>query len=461
MKIHRKILLYIFFLIILAKSVVWLFTIPIFQSPDEALHFAYVQYLVEEGKRAHPRRGSIVSQELISVAKILNFNWGKSHPVWQDYQTDWQEKIKNIDQKESREYVTFEQRTIKNPPLYYWLATAAYKLVYPYSFLCRFYAVRFFSSLLSLLTLFVIYKTGRICFKSKQEALILIMLVAVQPMFSFLSVSINNDILAIFMTTLFIYFALAKKSFWSFLTIIASLLVKPILAILILVYPFVLGKKIIKGLAISSAIILIIFLGSLVVLEDFKQPTTPLFDFIRYQIALADYQSQLIFLFNNLTNGKIFFQFWQYLIANKNTFLHNLFPWYWGVFGWLEATMPLWVYRILKIVCGLAFVGLIKGLIINKNKNKAKICFLILTIIIFSIGIVFNDFKSYVTEGTVFGIQGRYFLPVISAQMILLILGLKTLIPKKFHNLLSLLLIFGSVTLNIVGFLTMYRYFYG
>lgn len=459
----RKISIIISFLIII-KSLLWLFSIPIFQSPDEAFHFAYVQYLGEQGRSPHPRRETIISQELVLVAENLNFNWGQEHPVWKGYPERWQEKIKEIPKENRVKYVSGEQRVNKNPPLYYWLGALFYRLFWQSNFFYRFYSVRFFSLLLSLFALFFIYKIGKIFFKDKRKALVLVSLVAFQPMFSFIGVSINTDILAIFIATLFIYSGLKKDITLSFLTIFLGLLVKPILIVLLFIFPSIFKKKIMKGIGLSLGLLAVIYLSSLAVLENVVKPTTPIYDFLRYQIAFADYQVQVNFFCKSIINGKIFSQFIQYFTVNKVTYLHNLFPWYWGVFGWLEATMPLPVYTLLKLICVASLLGLFMWFSKNYKKNNEKkwqVIFLILSVIIFYLGVIFNDFKVFTVTGEAFGIQGRYLLPVISAQMILLILGLKMLVPKKFHNFLSLFLIVGSIALNIIGFWTMSKYFYG
>ncbi len=463
-----KIILGFLFFFILGKSLLWLFMVPIFQSPDEASHFAYVQRLAEGGK-FNPRRTNITSKEIIQVAEIVGFNWARNHPYWLGYQPFWQEKIQKIEPEAKKDFdqkylQPVGQRAKKNPPLYYYLATLFYYLFYSSNFLYRFFSVRFFSLIISLITLFLIYQIGVLIFQKRLEVITLIILVAYQPMFSYLGVSVNSEVLAILLVTLFIFFGLkalkeGKKNniVLALLTVFIGILVKPIIVILFLVFPLILKKRLTKGFLFSLIVILTIFLaGSFLINLSVKDKT---FDLWRYQIAFADYQASLVFLIKVL-NKEIISKLINYFINNKETYLTNIFPGYWGVFGWLEAAMPITVYRILKVICGFSFLGIIKWFWQEKQKFRL-VFFLLMTVLFYLLAIIFNDFKTYVEEGEAFGIQGRYFLPTISAQMILLILGLKTLVPKKFHNLLSIFLVGGSFGLNLMGFLTMYRYFYG
>lgn len=456
-------------LLIIIKSFLWMFAIPIFQSPDEVTHFSYIQRLAEVNSFINQRSGGITSLELMKATKILNFNWGKKHPVWQGYQTDWWEKLKQIPFADRKQFIHIEeQRGLKNPPLYYFLSSFFYKFSYPASFVYRFFALRTFSVIFSLLTVFMIYKIGFLIFADKLVAGSIASLVAFQPMFSFLTVSINNDILAIFSGTLFIYLGINSSIFFAFLVILVGLFIKPQLILFLFAFPLLLGKKFSKGILVSLLTVFFILLTGYVLFDLIKIRGEPVnfSDSIRYQIAFNPYKEHFFFFLSQLKNGTLFRQIVQYFSQNRETYLENLFPWYWGVFGWLEATMPLLVYRVLKIICALSIFGLILWFVRNfkkekKNKTFPVVIFLIWTSIVFSLGIIFNDFKVFVDRGVAFGIQGRYFLPVIAAQMSLLLLGLKTLVPKRLKKTLFILLITGSIVLNAIGFWTMYSYFYG
>ncbi|MBU2051706.1 DUF2142 domain-containing protein, partial [Patescibacteria group bacterium] len=135
-----------------------------------------------------------------------------------------------------------------------------------------------------------------------------------------------------------------------------------------------------------------------------------------------------------------------YLSVYAKPLLAEVFPWYWGVFGWLEKIMPLIIYRALKIICALGLIGIL----ISRQFRRLK--FLLILTVIMAAVVFANDFFIFSQRGSNFGIQGRYFLPAVSAQMILLTFGLSKFIPPK-------ILIGLSLLLNLIALWTNYQYF--
>lgn len=459
-------LLYIFLIIFFLKGLAWILVVPIFQSPDEPVHFGYVQRLGELGGRGDPRFNGIISKELTKVGKTVNFSMAIEHPVWRGYQNDWKQTISRIYIKDRSDFTVggwpigkfdskkeeiIDYRGKKNPPLYYWLAAVFYKCASSFNFLVRFYAVRFFSLLLSLLTAFISYLVGLEIFKNRKMSIALACNVCFQPMFSFLSATVNSANLAILFSTLFIFVgikALKTKKFYYqlllILIILAGLYVKQQMLLLFLPLPFFFPIFFIPLLMLLAGLLIIPadFFGLNFRWREYKE----VFGFTK-NISFSNAGS----LANN------------YFSASASTFKNNLFPWYWGVFGWLESTMPIFVYRVLKVICLVSLAGLVVYFkkIFHQIEKRKILLFLFMTSLFFSAGIIFNDFKVYSGTGEVFGLQGRYFLPLITAHMAMIILGLKALVPKKLISVFPWVLISGSFILNIIGFITAYSYFWG
>ena len=126
--------------------------------------------------------------------------------------------------------------------------------------------------------------------------------------------------------------------------------------------------------------------------------------------------------------------------------------------------MPLTVYRILKITSAVSFIGLIKYLY-TQYKHQSKtiqfrlIKFLITFSLILAAVIFVNDFFIFTKTNLRFGLQGRYFLPSITAHMILLVFGFTQLIPKKQLARLTIFIILAGFCLNLVGLFTLYQFF--
>jgi hypothetical protein len=422
-------LLIILLLLAFFKGLIWAFITPIFQAPDENTHFGLIQFIGETNHHPGPRNGDITSKELIAVGKIVNFNWIESHPVWQGLKSNWVQQILSLESNLKNQFTHQKnQGGQKLPRLYYWLNYPIYKLFFGQNFLIRFYALRGFSVVLGVFTVYLVYLIAKLFFANGRLALAAAFLVGFQPMASLIFSSITYDSLAILVSTLFIYFCIkffktkqTKFQVWALLVALVALTVKTQLIGLVLSWPLLLKK--------SQRKYLLFFLLGLILLARIKE-----------------YGDTLKRAYLSLPSLQIFKGLSQYLAIYAKAFLAEIFPWYWGVFGWLEKTMPLWVYRILKIITGFSFIGLLRS---------AKKLFSVIMA-----GVIFvNDFFIFTRTGTQFGVQGRYFLPAIAAHMILLVFGLTQLIPLKWHKQLAIAIIFGSFGLNLIGLYTLYQYF--
>lgn len=469
-----KLISFLLFLALI-KAILWAGITPIFQIPDEPSHFSLIQTIAETGKKPHPRAEKKTPVEILKVSEIINFNWQINHPVWQGYQSNWQQKITNLpkDQRSITDY-NKHQTSLKRPPLFYYLATPIYLMVKNQSFLIRFFSLRAFSILISLVSILLAFKTSKLLFKQIYLALAITSLVAFQPTFSFITSGVHYDPLAIFIATLFLYLSIkfikTKQSLLlklNFLVLVSGLLIKPDLIVLALVYPFLLPKNKLKifaitGLALISGFAIFYHYFYLLIKSS---SSAPIADKFLYLINLNEYSQQASFFVSSFFSRKIFGQLVQYLSSSWQTTLAQVFPWYWGVFGWLEKTMPTISYSIIKLITVLSLTGWLKYFLTNsKNKiltkfQKQSLSFLILTSIAHFALVFLNDFITFASSGRYFGVQGRYFLPMISAHMILLVFGLTQFIPKKFYPIFSLLIILLSLTLNLVGFYSLINYF--
>ena len=296
---------------------------------------------------------------------------------------------------------------------YYWLNYPVYKLLSQSNFLVRFYALRVVSVVLGIATVYLGYLTGLIIFKSKALALSAALLVGFQPMASVIFAGITYDSLAIFITSLFIYLGLTKRRWWALLAAVLGIAVKGQLIALILIWPLLLPKK--RRWFILPAIVTAGF-------------------------AAKSYWQWL----GGVNWANLNLQ--SYVKINLVKFWAEIFPWYWGVFGWLEKTMALWVYRALKIIVALGLIGLLKA------KWGRRLFWLLAVTVSVALVVFINDWLVYSRGGGSFGVQGRYFLPAIIPQMILLTAGLSRFISPK-------IIIAAAVGLNLIAFATVYQFF--
>jgi hypothetical protein len=284
-----------------------------------------------------------------------------------------------------------------------------------------------------MLTVYISFKTARILFNAPWS-LAIAGLVAFQPTLSVIFSTITYDSLAVTLTSLFTYLSLRylkvkqpKYLFLSLITVVLCVLTKTQLICLLFPWVWLLLPRQKNYLLLSLPVLLLVWLS---------QPAR----FVISQIPLFFSHQPLLFLK-------------QYWGQNHQAFSAQIFPWYWGVFGWLEKTMPLWTYRILKIIVALGLIGLIKS-------KKTKIFWWLILLNLSLVLIVFaNDFLIFTQNGAGFGVQGRYFLPGVISQMMLLMLGLNNLVPKKIAFFLPYIIISLSLLLNFIGIFSLWQYF--
>lgn len=432
---------------VLIKGLVWLWLIPIFQVPDEPSHFSIVAFMAENHRRAHPRREVVTPAAVMKTAEAVNFNWQIIHPVWLGYDSNWRQQLTALtaaDQLavEPNSY----QQSLKRPAGYYWLVLPAYWLGGG-SLLGQFFAVRGFSLLIHLITVWLVYLIVRKVFASHRLGLAGAALVGFQPMVSFISGSVHYDPLAILVATLFGWLMVNGQSRQALLTALAGLLVKPDLLFLPLVW---LGRRLWLGL--TAVLLLLVALAGPV--EAVVQQRLPGFDGLLYLINLNEYTTAAVFYWQGLVSGQIWADLVNYVMTTGPVHAAQIFPWYWGTFGWLEAPLPGGVFAAIKLAILLSLLGWIK--FIHQNGFPRKMVFWLGFGLLQAGLVIANDFQFFAGRGEIYGIQGRYFFPGIVAQMILMIFGWKQWLKPK---VLAPIIIGGSVWLNFIGLLTAYNYF--
>ena len=451
----RAKIIVIFLSLVLLKSLIWLFLVPIFQIPDEPSHFSIVEFVAEHGRRPHPRREWVTPSEVIEAAKIVNFNWQINHPMWHGYDAGWLSRL-NALAPELKQQITENpwQTSLKRPPLYYYLAAPFYWLGGD-TFLGRFFTVRFLSVIFHLLTVWLAYLTAKKIFKSFLLGLTVVVLVAFQPMLSFLSVGVHYDPLAILLATLFTYWVIVKRLWLSLLAALAGVLVKPDLIFLPLFWLWLkfTGKQRWQFGLITLSLLLILAWVAGPLSAAIVAGTVGRYDRWLYVTNLNEYSSLAQFFLSSLISGQLFVQLKNYFLTTAAIHWAQIFPWYWGTFGWLEVTLPAWIFTFLKLLLLVSLTGWVKWWLKGREGHWGWLWgFLLL-----QAGVILaNDFKVFITSGEIYGIQGRYFFPAILVQMIILVLGLKQWFGEKF---LASVLIGLGLFLNLIGLLTVYQYF--
>jgi len=444
----------------------WIILIPVWQYPDEQAHFAQIQDVAELGKRPADKLNAslevALSEEILGTQRDgLGNNKFTYHP---EYKLDYSDndfgprenEILNLP-KTSRTQLVKNEATL-NPPLYPFLGSLFYRLFESGSLFVRVYAVRLMSLILFMTTMIVSYKIGQLIFtKNKTLPFVLASLVAFMPMIVFASTGVLPDPLTNLLFSLIIFLSLKiltkGLSFFVMFSLIIAIILGSLtrqqflISIPIIVFPII--YQLIKNREqISIFLKPILLLTILIIVLSFFLPQ---FSFIKSLSAPEVGQPNLSLLFK-----MAFIDHFMWTV--KNTITQTL-PWYWGVYKWLSLTVPHINYQIINRLVLIAFIGIIIKLFQIIKNRKVEELDLVLFFMLYASTVYFLifllwDYFFYLEHGYSFGIQGRYFFPMITVHFTILVIGfwqLSQLIFKQFTKYLLIFIVFLMVIFNNVS----------
>jgi 4-amino-4-deoxy-L-arabinose transferase-like glycosyltransferase len=185
------------FTVALLNGIAWGLITPLFQTPDEAGHVAYVQYVAETGKP--PTGGQRLTHFSPQQRHLLDaLRWktvmrrkDDRVPGTATYQKHLQHDVDTgRSQLSGGAYTT----DTNNPPLYYFAAAGVYRLSPWTSLPDRVHAMRLLSALLAAITVLFIFLFLRELIPSTPWAWpVGALAVAFQPMFGFTSSGVTSD----------------------------------------------------------------------------------------------------------------------------------------------------------------------------------------------------------------------------------------------------------------------------
>ena len=427
-----KLLIFLLLLVIFTKGVVWSFFIPAWHFPDEQEHFAHIACNAEAKKecgRSAPESGNLnkeiyLSLDLLGVDRdSFGNNKFTYHP---EYNIDYSGNFTGIYEKQIIN-IPLENRTIfvKNdiaqyPEFFYNISKIPYNLVYFSDLFTRLFAVRIFWLALVLVIVYCAFKTGEMV-GSKKFALTCAVLVGFHPMLTFVSSGVTGDNLYNALSSLVILFCayiLTKGLKLKYLAVLVLLIIlgiktKPQFLIMLgIILSVVLYRTIvylkknklkIKNLLIPACILVVIFafLNFLLKYRISKITSGGFYFYLGGKTAIESYSLADHFLW-----------------TAKHTF-REVLPWYWGVFRWLSLALPRWVNRVQMRILLVAGIGLVYKLVLlakNKKFSKKDIVFLFMlySAVLYFLVLFVWDWDFTRSHGFSFGIQGRYYFPVLS-----------------------------------------------
>lgn len=450
---------------------------PIFTGQDEARHYNTVQFLAEPEEKTW----EITKKKYIrDKESILDYNFSREiretglaadfdivrHSLFDTVRfSDGYDGANEaeINSEKWKPYNYLYPPDTAGKSLYHILASFIEKLFASQSIFVRFYLIRIFSVLVGTLTILLSYFIAKNVGFRPQESLILTAIVAFQPKLSIYTTNINYDALLIPLFSLFTYGAilsLKDNLNWKniclmiaaivlgFYTKGTALVLLPVFAGLVL---FHLYKKFGKEKNIFSYLSAILLLFIFIFLA-FRASGHSLGRLLPFKGNVAETVSSLkSYLDKSLTSGR-------FGLSSRT---------YWGSLGWEDNWFSNNFTDIVWSIELVAAAGLIWFLFSKKKPDflpeKKYIIFLMLMIISLQLGIRLFDWRVFTETGSlVLGTPGRYFLPNLTAHIILVFTGLGMLLRKEnyFRNsLIAGLILMFSFCMYLIFNVVLPRYY--
>lgn len=426
------------------KEVLLALLLPVYQNPDEQVHYATIQHRAEPKEKNWPITWSKntaalkapidqfhYSEEIIQSGKLLQFDELKheSHNT-QNFSHSLTGLAENeIEYNDWKQYIDHYPINVSGTTsLYYWLGAKIENVFTESSFLIRFFHARFVSVFFGTLTVLISFFIAKRMFPTSVLArLSLPLLVAFQPMFSVAAAQVNIDIALIFAFSLFTYSALRLLQDGPKLTSFTLLLSATLLGVFS------------KGPGIVLCVLMLPLLA-LLVRKKLPQYTSwqlwggaMLTVLIMLPIIFTILPQTFITSITHAGTQSVFPNLLHSFSAYfDKTFgigeWHETLASYWGNFGWLDTQISDTVITTIFILEITAWIGILfffKRTTLSYLPEKSIIFFLIIMAIALQCAIRFYDWRVFDATGKILiGTPGRYFLPTLIPHLILIITGL-------------------------------------
>jgi hypothetical protein len=179
-------------------GVAWALVLPAWHAPDESVHFAYVQSLVDRKRPPGDRSAPLASTEARLAYRYTQAADSRGDPTrkpeWREsaYQR-WTERDRQLSETARRDGGG-PNPARNNPPLYYAFESVPYLLASRGDVFDRLYAMRLWSVLcLAATTTFTWLLAGEFFGRNRALQLVCAAITGMQPMNSFISASLNPD----------------------------------------------------------------------------------------------------------------------------------------------------------------------------------------------------------------------------------------------------------------------------
>lgn len=414
---------------------------PAFESPDEIHHYAYVDYLLRERHLPVAELGGPESEYhqpplyyLLGALVAAPVQEAQSPYAAIERNPFWGWRIGQVGVDNKNQFVHGQAEA------------------WPYrDWVLRLHLVRWLSVALQVVTLLATYGIGREIFPKRPEICLgALAFVAFVPQFIFVSGSASNDNLIVPLTALVIWllvrslrlglhrgrvFALGVLSGLAVVTKMSGLALLPLSGAVVLL---IIGRsRSWKQIPWAGALLTgpaALLAGPVLVRNQvlYGEPTA----LARMSAIWGQHDPPLSY-------------------AKALREVPNVWTSFWARFGYGQIPIPDALYWLLLAVTGLAFVGLVIGLL------RAWGCFPPVAVwslaLLAAVGVLYAFLVLSYVRVSLTGGNGRFAFPALPAYALLLFLGLSAWLPRRWHVGLAWIAHGGMLTFAMVALLAFLR----
>ncbi|MBU0976387.1 DUF2142 domain-containing protein [Patescibacteria group bacterium] len=444
--------------LLVSLSLLWIFVIPPFQTPDEQAHLRYIQFIAEN-KRL-PNEEDISNNEILESSETIEnlIEQTQADRIFHNrtYHFDFENP-------EPTSIDGFNSAHIYNhPPLYYIWGAAIYLVFSTLGILKVLYLIRISNLVFVVFNFLYTYKTASFFSRNNWFKSVAAFLISFWPALMFGNAGINSDVLlftSFFAVTYYLIKIfkspglrqsdLVKLSLWS----AAGLLSK---AQFLVFFPIVLQVVIWKLRTNISFKKIAAFAAPLIL---------PLIYFVRNTFEFGGLfpdpsgNTGIVrdnyFRSESSCTGLSLFTYLRTLIYPRYALIFKGFV---GNFGWLDTQLPKIIYILAGLVLLVGATAAVYWLAVSIKKKNFKIehALLFAPVINLELFYIYLFLKGYVYRCYEnFPTQGRYYFPMLLSFVLLLLLGFRSILPGRFRGIfykgiIIAVLLFNSFCLAMI-----------
>lgn len=471
------------------QSLAWNLLTPAFQGPDEASHYAYVQYLAETGNlpRTSASPGAKTqgaSTEELEAMRVLNLGPllanRAQRPAWSEADLGLWREVEHSLPRGSRANGAGPNSIASNPPLYYAVMSIPYRMFVWLPLLKRLFVLRLFNALFYLATVVLVWLiAGELFGASRWEQLLAAGAVALLPQLAFMSAVINADNLLIALTTGFLLASLrlvrrgpstARVLLPSLLAAAAllthgrGLVTLPVLAVALAVAWIRHRPPAREALTLGLAALAPVALAFLAYALFGKGTGSGAL----YGKQVGEFTTKASFKLSQFVSTTWNFYLEKFIslperFGPKWGYRQVFIEQFYGAFASQEVTLPKHLNDLMQALSGVGLAGLCAALIACRRRlrrNWPSVVVMLALLLTTIVALHYVDYRALLDNGgkNVL-IVGRYLLPMVSLFGLAIAFTLGSL-PRRAGALLGGGLLGFGALLSLVGMgLMMYRFY--